>query len=432
MVPSRAARSRRRSLPPGTRRHQQAKPKTPFHMRPIVATRRGLWPGRPPYLPTSSLQSHPTRAASQTLCYAPIGFMISTVLIEGYRGLRRFHLDGLGRVNLLVGRNNDGKTSVLEALYLLERQGSPAALGRILAARGESLLAAVEDSLPRRRSSLLDIRHVFFGHDPAPGSRIKISVDPKRFVEFSIALRDAQSRLFPPPEPELTARLELRIDGDPPPPVSVAALTDSFGWLPEWVELSSKRWNPADRPSSQFITHESLNGTQLLEMWDRVALTPAEDLVLSLLRIIEPGVERVAILSQPRSGAKGSFIAKLKDVNVPVPIGTMGEGISRLLVLAITLAQCRDGVLLVDEIDTGLHYSVMTSMWRLIYEAAIQLNVQVFATTHSLDCVESLKDLEERHGHPLTIQRIDRGTGQAARLSYAGMVAAAHHSIEVR
>jgi hypothetical protein len=65
--------------------------------------------------------------------------MISSIRIEGYRGLERFEMSGLGRVNLLVGTNNSGKTSVLEAIYLLASAGDPGALWQMLWRRGERL-----------------------------------------------------------------------------------------------------------------------------------------------------------------------------------------------------------------------------------------------------------------------------------------------------
>ena len=70
----------------------------------------------------------------------------------------------------------------------------------------------------------------------------------------------------------------------------------------------------------------------------------------------------------------------------------MGDGMWRIMAMAISLAQCKDGFLLIDEIDTGLHYSVMTDMWKLIYRSALDLSVQVFASTHSNDCIRSLAE----------------------------------------
>ena len=52
----------------------------------------------------------------------------------------------------------------------------------------------------------------------------------------------------------------------------------------------------------------------------------------------------------------------------------------RMLGLALALANAKGGVLLVDEIDTGLHYSIMGDMWRMVGKLAATLDVQVFAT----------------------------------------------------
>ncbi len=81
-----------------------------------------------------------------------------------------------------------------------------------------------------------------------------------------------------------------------------------------------------------------------------------------------------------------------------------------MLGLALGLVQARGKLLLVDEIDIGLHYSAQTSMWQMIKRAAEQLDVQVFATTHSRDCIEALARLarpDVTDKSDVTIQRID-------------------------
>ena len=193
---------------------------------------------------------------------------------------------------------------------------------------------------------------------------------------------------------------------------------------------------------SQFITSESFNGNDLLELWDTVALTASEDRVLEALRILEPGIDRIAAtaVTGPQFyssswNQRGGFRVKFKGVERPVPIGSMGDGIWRLLVMAIVIAQCKDGVLLIDEIDTGLHYSVMTKMWKLISGAATELDVQVFATTHSYDCVKSLAELchfDEAIGCSVTLQRIEKGQSQAIPYTAKEIETAARHNFEVR
>lgn len=106
-----------------------------------------------------------------------------------------------------------------------------------------------------------------------------------------------------------------------------------------------------------------------------------------------------------------------------------------MLALAIALIQAKDGVLLIDEIDTGLHYTVMRDMWRLVSNTAKDLNIQVFATTHSYDCVKSLAAIcnsgENADGY-VSIQRIEPEKGRAVHYSEAEIRVAAEQHIEVR
>ncbi len=94
------------------------------------------------------------------------------------------------------------------------------------------------------------------------------------------------------------------------------------------------------------------------------------------LRIIEPSIQRIAstgserIQSSGRYATRGGIFVRLKGVKDRIPIGSMGDGIWRMLGLALNVVHCINGILLVDEIDTGLHHTVMTEMWKFLYEAA--------------------------------------------------------------
>ena len=125
---------------------------------------------------------------------------------------------------------------------------------------------------------------------------------------------------------------------------------------------------------------------------------------------------------------------KLEGVADRIPIGSAGDGMWRMLGLALALANAEGGVLLVDEIDTGLHYSVMGDMWQMVSTRAAALDVQVFATTHSRDCYESLAAIVELDTQTagVTIQRIDPGLGRAVGFSDDDILIAAERGLEVR
>ncbi len=113
----------------------------------------------------------------------------------------------------------------------------------------------------------------------------------------------------------------------------------------------------------------------------------------------------------------------------------MGDGIWRMLGLALNVVHSRDGILLIDEIDTGLHHTVMQKMWKFLYAAARRYNIQVFATTHSRDCYQSLaiicNDPQSADGD-VTMQRVERGREEAVAYSEKAIIAASRHEIEVR
>ena len=364
--------------------------------------------------------------------------MISALTIQGYRGFEQFQMSGLGRVNLLVGTNNSGKTSVLESIFLLMSTGEPAALWQVLSRRGECLVTEVKGS-PRGFRMDVEVRHLFSGHQVRPGSRFVVSAG-NRVANRSVAFTIEESNPTNIGMPVAIAAgplpgLLLKVTGNPAPAVPVIGLSP-VGDLDETATVFRR---PLDGQPTIFLVSESLELDELVGLWNGVVLTPAEALVLRALQFVDPEIERVAIQaatasSYYRSGSRGGFIVKRRGIDRPVPIGSLGDGMWRMLVMAIAITQCRGGVLLVDEIDTGLHYSVMSDMWRLIFNAAKELDVQVFATTHSYDCVYSLANIcaEADERNPITVQRIEAGKSAAVPYAQNEIKIAADREIEVR
>jgi predicted ATP-dependent endonuclease of OLD family len=159
------------------------------------------------------------------------------------------------------------------------------------------------------------------------------------------------------------------------------------------------------------------------------------DNVTVFLRIIEPDIEHIAAPSGSLGDSADGIFVKLKGSEQCIPLGSMGEGIKRLLALGLKLVNSAGGYLLVDEIDTGLHHSVMVKMWRLVVETAKRLDVQVLATTHSLDCVHALAALCEEYPDVrdlISLHRIERGAEASFPYSADELVAATHHRMELR
>lgn len=114
----------------------------------------------------------------------------------------------------------------------------------------------------------------------------------------------------------------------------------------------------------------------------------------------------------------------------------LGDGIWRMLGLVLSAVNTgSDGVFLVDDIDTGLHFSTMTDMWRMIWKIANDWDIQVFATTHSRDCWESLAEIaqtEDTQKDGIIVHRIERDQLSSVIFNESEIMVAAQRDIEVR
>ena len=367
--------------------------------------------------------------------------MYSSIEISGFRGLEQMRLEGLSRVNLLVGSNNSGKTSVLECVGLLHSASDYRVLRSVLEARGEWLP-------DENHGRVYDIAQLFSCRDTAEcirlsGQRLGAGW-PQGSVATEIAVRAGQQQLGLPLRDEAEesvwespARLvwkssERQREFDTPLTAErmlPARTTAQHGW-----------GAPDDSPRVRFVGTGGLVQGDIGDVFGDVMLTDAEDSALEAMRLIEPRVERIGVLPswRPRIGssARGGIFLRMGGVDGRVPIGSVGDGMWRMLGLALALARAQGGVLLVDEIDTGLHYTVMQKMWTMIAQRSKSLNVQVFATTHSRDCYESLASVADPGTTPpgdLTIHRIEHENGgSVVSFGEHEVAAVAERGLEVR
>ena len=369
--------------------------------------------------------------------------MYSSIRIQGYRGLDSFRMHGLGRVNLLVGTNNCGKTSILECIELLRSAGDAAVLSDIAERRGERGYASDADTSGPlgARTEPFDVSHLFANRDLSSGIRVDAHCsgdvapwnDTVTVRTEGPTARDYDEWGAEVPEGAEDERLVLHVKWSDAENDKRFVLTDD-GLLLRPRRLSPTRGGASE--TVQFVRTGGVTASHVVRTFSKLVLTPKEDAVTEALRIVEPSIERIAAITDDRGRldryTPGGVVLKLRDLAYRVPIGSMGDGLWRMLGLALSLSNAEGGVLLVDEIDTGFHYSVMEDMWRMISGQAAALSVQVFATTHSRDCYESLAAVARAESGEVTIQRIDRSREEAVAFSSTAIIAAAERGIEVR
>jgi putative AbiEii toxin of type IV toxin-antitoxin system/AAA domain-containing protein len=361
--------------------------------------------------------------------------MYDFIGIKRFRQFAAFELSGLTRVNLLVGRNNAGKTSLLEAVEMLALGGRTSSLLRSARRRGEVASGTSEERVVRME---LDVRHLFLGHMLEAGLSFEVlarsgKVETVVRCEVQHAPRDEAQLELVPETMDLEPQLALCLRG-PETPEGILLPVSAGGTL---LSDPSRRVQPAALQGSApvvFLGTEGAPAESLQQIWDSFVLTSEEEKVTAAMRIIEPSIERLAFTSRETRGASVAFV-KLAGKDQRVPLGSLGDGTRRLLAQAIFLARAAGGVLLVDEIDTGLHYTTLESMWRFVVEAARRLDVQIFATSHSGDCIRALAWLQSEDpalASEVSVHRVEKGAVAAVPYTAAEIETAARHHIEVR
>ena len=316
--------------------------------------------------------------------------ILNSLEVRNFRAFRDLKIERLGRVNLLVGKNNVGKTCLLEAIHLYaSRASTPTFIWEIMRTRRE-----VKQPFVNVRDMLAVLKYLFYGrNDIKPGLQ-PIQIGPINSphemlsiaVDWSVTeIRDGtlHTRPLEPGEDYTADNLVPRFT------IQTAGTTLSYPIDPS-LPQGILRLNSNEIPCILIPAH-GLNGQRLTELWDGIALTKLQADVLAALRLIAPGLVDLNFVSTPLSGGERIPVVKITDIDERLPLYSLGDGMLRALGISLALVNAKDGILLIDEFENGIYYSVQPDLWRLIFQVARRLNVQVFATTHSWDCIEGFQ-----------------------------------------
>jgi len=313
--------------------------------------------------------------------------MLKSLHIQNFRGFRDLKIDSLKRVNLITGQNNTGKTGVLEALVLL--LGDPDSNQRQL--------------LPNLfRSIGGDYQENFWKW-----------LFNKKNLEKNINILggfDNQENWLG----ILQSNVKTPIDVDSILP-AVAELPDSLrhsskvGNFDFYIYSTSRGRLISPKPAI-FSTKPSEPRENAIK-YNRVVLKRCKRKVEEMLRQIEPRLVTIEALQVGELGQQATplIFAEISGLNEMIPVTQLGQGFNRLLDIYSEIVVADAKVLLIDEIENGLHYSVLPVIWKGLFLAAQEFDVQIFATTHSWECILAAdQTARERENYELELIRLDR------------------------
>lgn len=342
--------------------------------------------------------------------------MIKSLKIEGYRGFKEYELEGLSRVNLLTGMNNSGKSSILECLTFLNSDIPVTAFHDISRLRKESHAFAISgtESGVSIDIDFPPILNFFYQFELIQNQGFSIKAEVAETEKVKYFLETSSILNGNPIDAKGVAEQERVTDGIPlfhkgnyllftnkknnssgeyseqyvcfilfHQDTHVDYLNRSHS-LPSSKIESMKSNKGEKRKPSVLLTLSSIPDDRFLDFWGHVVESADEERIINILQMINPEIDGIYY----RSGQQGEFLLGINGKRLP--LSSQGDGIKRLFAFGLALVHAKGGTLLVDEIDTGLHYTVLDDMWKIILKTAKELNVQVFATTHSQDCIRSL------------------------------------------
>ncbi|MEO0456288.1 MAG: AAA family ATPase [Cyanobacteria bacterium P01_A01_bin.114] len=346
--------------------------------------------------------------------------MLKVLKIENFRSFESFELQNVGRINLLIGENNSGKTSLLEAIYLLKSGINLLPLYEVIQNRAE-YLSGDQKSRPD-----LDIKLLFHQRNPqledyflveslaTDGAQAlvryelhKNSSDFQRGVSGDLVEHHRGFTLAVSALNRENQALEMPLNAD-------------IGLPQKYIRQFSQQ---AGLEQYQFFAPALSNRRKLNALFEAIELTPKETDLYEILKVIEPSICRIA----PQRAHADEFKVLLEGAEEPIPLKNLGSGVWHLLGLALSLVNAAGGLLMVDNMDVGLHGGMLPDLWRLIWETANKLDIQVFATTHSRDCWQSLAEIaarEDADGNDIRLHNIKKGAEQSVTLDHRQLIGA--------
>ena len=352
--------------------------------------------------------------------------MLERLRVRNFRGFKDLEVDPLCRINLVAGRNDTGKSTLLEAIFLLGSAVNPRLAVNDHVMRSKDVHVAGPASMTETLWKPL-----FFALDTDGPIEIAGRHSSIGCMSLKLAL-----------ERSVTTEMALdKKDG------ALAARTDerllAFTYIdPQAGEISSRARETADKVD--FDTSGSKNEyipftaailkpgagdlTQDAMHLGHLRKQKRGELLRDALRTIEPRLN--AIEENSSSGAPMLWAdIGLREL-VPLPV--MGDGLTHLTRIVLNATAVQDGVLLVDEIENGLHHSVLQNVWRVVDTVATQFKVQIFATTHSFECVQAAHEALGADGFRLHRLETADGTTRCVTYDKEAIDGAVRHNLEVR
>jgi AAA15 family ATPase/GTPase len=347
--------------------------------------------------------------------------MLGSLYIKNYRNLQELKIDAVDQINLITGKNNTGKSTILEAIAIYANKGDLNYILQLLENRGE--YSRQQESYDIVKSNIRSLSSLFtdriVGFDTENTIRtgaIDNTVD-LRFIKYIDELQKNEQIVIVKKIKILSGNKNQDKIKNYKIGFEISTNGDSFILPLEGHLVGLITFLTPDK--FQFIKTTNIDSEINGKLFDVIALTEKEKYVIEALKVIEPTTEKIAFVVDENSRTRNAVI-KLSATAEVLPLKSMGDGINRILTIILALVNAENGVLLIDEFENGLHHSVQERLWEIIFSLSAKLKVQVFVTTHSNDCISGFERVLNSPGNTVKgrLIRLDNVQGRIKQVEF--------------
>lgn len=306
---------------------------------------------------------------------------IKSLSIGNFRGIAALDISGLASVNLIGGRNNSGKSSILEAVSLLSMRRDASAIPQInnvtrrmpLTGRDDLAVMFNNEELPLVVSAQLADGHA---------NTVRVSLESSNEGEVRSNAND-DGVLSSSPHWALRQHVEDAYAGSLQRQFDVSLRARDGEEGERGFPYSSEEKDDILDWTCMLMSSNSRLDNRTNQMFAKMTIALEDKEVTRVISSIYPEIFTIKLVNN-------QLMVKMKGHYRLLPAKVAGDGVVRIVSILCGLWSCRKGCLCVDEIDNGLHYSVLLDFWRAVLFFANRYNVQLVATTHHLDALETL------------------------------------------
>lgn len=352
--------------------------------------------------------------------------------IRNFKSLESLNDLELKKLTLISGKNNIGKTNLLEALFFMHDRLNVQSLIRLQNFRGINIINAIPENV---------FAPIFYDYDLHKEIELQLIRDNlseslsikynSDFKSYSYARNIKEFKLIPE---STTANNQIP--------------SASLEFIYKLAEKEEERFHLYANQEALGIEKETeVNSkiTKVIYISSRTFNNPSENalrygeldikgktaIVLETLRMID---ERIKAISTVETGLGSQLYADFGLKN-KLPVNMIGDGVTRLLTIILAIMVNQEGIVLIDEIENGFHYSVYRNVFKIISKVALEANCQIIMTTHNKELIVAACESAREYEDDFKFIRLERNKQQvlvAKEFTYENLTTALEYQMEVR